>query len=127
MNQRTKELCVRLRASGPSCRHEAADLIEELMPEHEKLMQLLATGESTLERLRKKGWAVGCHNDYRQGGEKRTFWLLTNGDRCVTGEGRSDWLALAGVEIRIAALEAAGRESRLTPRSRCYSRGSVLL
>jgi hypothetical protein len=54
-------------------------------------------GEPTthLDILRGDGWMVAAHNDYRQDGERFTFWLLTRGDRCVKGEGRTDAEALA--------------------------------
>lgn len=44
--------------------------------------------------LRELGWSVAVHNDYRSNGEPHTFWLLTNGDRCVKGEGKTDAEAL---------------------------------
>jgi hypothetical protein len=56
--------------------------------------------------LRKQGWAVAVHNDYRLNGERCTFWLLTRGDRCAKGEGRTDADALN--EIRCALTSAGG-------------------
>lgn len=44
--------------------------------------------------LRCRGWMVAVHNDYRLDGERFTFWLLTKGDRCVRGEGKTDLVAL---------------------------------
>ena len=50
--------------------------------------------EWLLCRIRRKGWAVAIHNDYKQGGHLWTFWLFTKGDRCVKGEARTDQGAL---------------------------------
>jgi hypothetical protein len=48
-----------------------------------------------VDDLRARGWSVAVHNDYRQGGEARTFWLLTHPDgRWAKGEGRTDAEAL---------------------------------
>lgn len=50
---------------------------------------------ATLERLRKSGWRVGVHNDYKLDGEDRTFWLLTHpSGRYVKGEGRDNCCAI---------------------------------
>ena len=49
---------------------------------------------SSPDDLRAQGWMVACHNDYRQGGRLYTFWLLSKGDRCLRGEGRTDAIAL---------------------------------
>lgn len=51
-------------------------------------------GADTPDDLRALGWAVAVHNDYRLNGDAHTFWLLTKGDRCVKGEGRTDAEAL---------------------------------
>jgi hypothetical protein len=51
-----------------------------------------------LKRLRDNGWMVAVHNDYRQDGEFRTFWLFTNDDGYyLKGEGKTDTEALAAV------------------------------
>ena len=50
-----------------------------------------------LRLLRSNGWSVAIHNDYRQDGERRTFWLFTHGgDRglYVKGEASTDEAAL---------------------------------
>jgi hypothetical protein len=52
--------------------------------------------------LRADGWSVGCHNDYRQNGERHTFWLLTKGDRCIVGEGHTDAEALNTIRAALA-------------------------
>lgn len=54
------------------------------------------TTDDLLERFRADGWSVAVHNDYEQGGESRTFWLLTHPDGIYTkGEGYTDQEALA--------------------------------
>ena len=40
---------------------------------------------------------MAVHNDYRLDGVPHTFWLLTKGDRCVKGEGRTDKEALDSI------------------------------
>lgn len=49
-----------------------------------------------LKEIRGAGWAVGVHNDYRQGGKSYTFWLFTHpSGRWVRGEGETDVEAIA--------------------------------
>ena len=60
-----------------------------------------------LDCMRDNGWSVAVHNDYRLKGEFYTFWLFTNGDRCVKGEGPSDLVALTEI---VEKLVARGRE-----------------
>lgn len=50
--------------------------------------------EDVLALLRSKGWRVAVHNDYRQDGKDYTFWLFTNGNVAVKGEGPTDLAAL---------------------------------
>lgn len=78
--------------------------IEELEDEIIRLKAEPAGGVTPIDALRSDGWAVAVHNDYRLNGEPHTFWLLTKGDRCVKGEGRTDGEALAQID---AALQAA--------------------
>jgi hypothetical protein len=52
--------------------------------------------------LRKNGWTVAVHNDYRQDGAPHTFWLLTKDGRAVKGEGRTDGEALDQIRTNIA-------------------------
>lgn len=62
-----------------------------------------ASLDTILSQLRGAGWSVAVHNDYRQGGERFTFWLFTHENgRYVKGEGRSD------VEALNMCLEAIG-------------------
>lgn len=58
-----------------------------------------------LSDIRGRGWVVAVHNDYRLGGTPMTFWLFTNGDRCVKGEASTDAGALNQVVSEIARLE----------------------
>lgn len=64
--------------------------------------------QTTLNHLRKDGWSVAVHNDYRLHGEPHTFWLFTKGDRAAKGEGRTDaealheaWIAACTDELEI--------------------------
>lgn len=51
--------------------------------------------ERMLWALREAGWRVAVHNDYRQDGEDKTFWLLTHANGVyIKGEGASDMDAL---------------------------------
>jgi len=44
-----------------------------------------------LEKLRKAGWSVAVHNDYRLNGWPHTFWLFTHPSGWwAKGEGLSD-------------------------------------
>jgi hypothetical protein len=64
---------------------------------------------SRLAALRAQGWTVASHNDYRIGGEPRTFWLLTRGRghmEAVKGEGRDDAEAFAEIEATLTTVPA---------------------
>lgn len=65
---------------------------------------------ATLTRIRKRGWTVAVHNDYRQGGTLHTFWLFTKGNRCVKGEGLTDAGALADAFDKIEPIELANAD-----------------
>jgi len=76
--------------------------------------RIAQAGEPTLgalhERLavlRRSGWAVAVHNDYRQDGVPLTFWLLTHraSGRYLKGEGTTDLVALNQVLSQIAQLD----------------------
>jgi len=61
--------------------------------------------ESLLKAMRREGWRVAVHNDYRLDGKLFTFWLFTHSSgRWVKGEGKTDReavsLALASAEGR---------------------------
>lgn len=50
-----------------------------------------------VQKLRDGGWMVAVHNDYRQDGKLRTFWLFVRDGRAVKGEGDTDAEALEAV------------------------------
>ncbi len=51
--------------------------------------------EASPDDLRAKGWSVAVHNDYRIGGKRMTFWLLTHASGYwIKGEGETDAEAL---------------------------------
>lgn len=54
--------------------------------------------------IRNMGWTVACHNDYRLNGKKYTFWLFTNDDRAVSGEGETDAEALNNIRAELRRL-----------------------
>ena len=84
------------------------DDVSSLLADHSRLEARDAEWESPLHDLRRQGWRVAVHNDYRQGGEDRTFWLFTHADgRWVKGEGVSDFDALTKAR---AALTPANTE-----------------
>lgn len=62
--------------------------------------------EDLLNKIRDAGWAVAVHNDYKILGHKYTFWLFTNGDRCLKGEGSQDRAVLQGIWETIARLKS---------------------
>lgn len=59
---------------------------------------------SSPEDIRKAGWTVAVHNDYRLNATPHTFWLFTKNGRTVKGEGVTDELALNEARKAIAAL-----------------------
>jgi hypothetical protein len=78
--------------------------------------EIMACGEF-LRDMRKAGWAVAVHNDYRQDGVFMTFWLLTNGVWCAKGEGKSDYEALREVMVQIHRIkELAASHGQLIAR-----------
>lgn len=65
-----------------------------------------------LARLRGAGWMVAVHNDYMQGGQAYTFWLLTRADgRWIKGEGRTDSEALVNCVV-LADVEEHGKKTK---------------
>jgi len=51
--------------------------------------------EADVRRLREAGWMVAVHNDYRQDGKLKTFWLFVKDGRAIKGEGDTDSEAVA--------------------------------
>ena len=66
-----------------------------------------ATVDGLLKHLRRKGWTVAVHNDYRLDGVMKTFWLWEKDGRCVKGEALTDYAALVVCESKICEMEAA--------------------
>lgn len=52
------------------------------------------SNQSLPDDIRKEGWMVAVHNDYRQSGKLHTFWLFTKEDKAIKGEGETDQEAL---------------------------------
>jgi len=77
---------------------------ENYMHEQDADLTIDATAgaEKLLADLRRAGWRVGVHSDYRLDGKDMTFWLLTHESGLyVKGEASTDLGAL-----RICALAA---------------------
>ena len=51
--------------------------------------------------LRKLGWSVAVHNDYKLNGENYTFWLMTKNNIALKGEGKTDEEALNKIREQI--------------------------
>lgn len=68
--------------------------------------------------LREAGWVVAVHNDYRIGGKRMTFWLLTKevpGSQfplCLKGEGATDREALDQIRQHAFAKEEVADGTR---------------
>lgn len=60
---------------------------------------------AVLDGLRKRGWLVAVHNDYRLNGVLHTFYLFTRGDHCAKGEGRSDLEAIGNAVESMSRIE----------------------
>jgi hypothetical protein len=58
-------------------------------------------GPNSADDLRRQGWTVAVHNDYRQGGVEHTFWLVTKDGREFHGEGPRDEDALNAIRQQI--------------------------
>lgn len=62
-----------------------------------------AEGIMALRTLRKDGWTVAVHNDYRLDGHTHTFWLFTHpSGRWLKGEGKTDGIALRSCMVQAA-------------------------
>ena len=74
---------------------------------------------SNPDDIRKAGWSVAVHNDYRLKGEFHTFWLFTKPiewfqnldiQASVKGEGRSDAEALNQIRKKIRLPELGAKK-----------------
>lgn len=55
-----------------------------------------------LTDLRRSGWTVAVHNDYRKNGKLYTFWLFTHKNgRWLKAEGRDDTIAVQSIAKRV--------------------------
>jgi hypothetical protein len=72
--------------------------------------------EATLERLRRGGWRVAIHNDYRLADRDMTFWLFTHPvtGRFIKGEAATDLGALRRCELEAARV--AGEQAQQEPK-----------
>lgn len=60
--------------------------------------------DEILEELRRSGWSVAVHNDYRLAAKHHTFWLFTHPSGLwAKGEGPSDAIALANARDQARA------------------------
>lgn len=76
----------------------------------DEILRLLTSAPAVLEAvlggIRDAGWSVAVHNDYRQNGEARTFWLFTHSSgKWRKGEGRTDNEAIAAMLADLAGGE----------------------
>jgi hypothetical protein len=63
--------------------------------------------EDVLANMRRCGWRVGVHNDYRVNGHFMTFWLMVHPNGAyVKGEAATDLAALRICETAAFALSA---------------------
>ena len=77
--------------------------IEDLLLDRERLrLENRKLRESSVDDLRKDGWSVAIHNDYRVGMLPSTFWGLSKGDRWIKGEGPDDASALDVIRTELA-------------------------
>jgi len=63
-------------------------------------------GWQALADMRRNGWSVAVHNDYRLNGEQWTFWLFTKGNQAVKGEGMTDAFAIFNAASEAARLDS---------------------
>lgn len=54
--------------------------------------------------IRKAGWSVAVHNDFKINRNDCTFWLFTKDNQCVKGEGPTDVYALLQVRLKLGLL-----------------------
>jgi hypothetical protein len=111
--------CTRF-ARWERCKHHSALSHDEEPPSQAEQRGDAEPQEGTrealnLETLRERGWSVAVHNDYRLNGERFTFWLLTRGDRCVKGEGRTDAEAFEQIAAALAAPPQEGERQPPLP------------
>lgn len=63
-------------------------------------------GYAILHALRREGWTVANHIDYRSDdGELCTLWIMNKGEQAVKGSAGSDFCALWIIANRVAQIE----------------------
>lgn len=82
-----------------------AMLVEELGAEQGSELHRALLAATILMELRQRGWMVAVHNDYKQGGEHMTFWLMTKGNVAFKGEGANDMCALSELANHVVRYE----------------------
>ena len=87
-------------------RLRASKLLETIVDSpDDAAFEIVALRDAVADDIRKQGWCVAVHNDYRLHGRLFTFWLFTKGDRCVKGEGSDDAEALNKVRAAIREMK----------------------
>lgn len=86
--QDTPTLILNVKATQARGEQAAIDYAAMLVKWHPRVKEFLSRAPAggplsppqanCADDLRAAGWSVAVHNDYQQGGERRTFWLLTN-------------------------------------------------
>lgn len=79
---------------------EPPDFINDGFVKYNKIVDNFP--RSSPNDLRKEGWSVAVHNDYKLNGENYTFWLMTKGNLCFKGEGKTDEEALNEIRETIS-------------------------
>lgn len=100
-----KVLCVNrlLKWLLKSERDEARAMLTADLP---GLIAKFSEASSCADDLRAMGWSVAVHNDYRQDGKPRTFWLLTHpSGQWLKGEGETDREALDEIRSSVVPHE----------------------
>lgn len=85
----------------PTCLRDEVTRLEKVLAGLESANRSVELFDCA-DDIRRLGWAVAVHNDYKLNGEKFTFWLFTKGNTNVKGEGRTDREALDQVRNQIA-------------------------
>lgn len=102
-----------------ACRHAALAYADAIEPHRAELAaDIRARYQSAVHQpngagaspddIRRAGWNVAVHNDYRLNGIDHTFWLFTKSGRCVKGDGRNDLEALNNVRRKLALSDLTG-------------------
>lgn len=68
--------------------------------------------DDEIRAIRRLGWTVAVHNDYRLDGRNHTYWLFTKGEQCRQAECpvEDEAKALSALRKRLAALPSPPAE-----------------